>query len=182
MIFLRIFSRISWAKNGGRGKQVVLRSLILSREESSRSMRSISRKYGRLRSRSLMISRALSVRLPLLSAGQGIESAAKEVRAFSTVTVLKLIKSGGKALLPFVASLVEQLIALLSTMEMEGIDYLYLRAAQYNLTEEKIDKARSAGVSQSPLMEAIERCLDVLDEPTMKELAQDIKTAFNGLH
>jgi proteasome component ECM29 len=116
--------------------------------------------------------------LPFLLSGQGIESAAKEVRAFSTVTVLKLIKSGGKALLPFVPSLVEQLIALLSTMEMEGIDYLYLRAAQYNLTEENIDKARSAGVSQSPLMEAIERCLDLLDEPTMKELAPRLQNAI----
>lgn len=116
--------------------------------------------------------------LPFLLSSQGIESAAEDVRALSTITVIKLTKKGGKALLPFVPTLVDQLLALLSTMEMEGVDYLYLRAAQYNLTEEKIDNARSKGVSHSPLMEAIERCLDLLDEPTMKELVPKLQNAI----
>jgi proteasome component ECM29 len=116
--------------------------------------------------------------LPFLLSGQGIESSAKEVQAFATVTVLKLIKSGGKALRPFVPDLVEQLIGLLSTLEMEGVDYLYLRAAQYNLTEEKIDSARTTAVSQSPLMESIERCLDQLDETTMKELVPRLENVI----
>lgn len=63
-------------------------------------------------------------------------------------------------------------------METEGIDYVYLRAAQYNLTEEKIDNARSTAVSQSPLMEGIEKCLDHLDEPTMRELAYKLESAI----
>lgn len=116
--------------------------------------------------------------LPFLLSGQGIESSAKEVQAFATVTVLKLIKSGGKALRPFVPDLVVQLIGLLSTLEMEGVDYLYLRAAQYNLTEEKIDSARTTAVSQSPLMESIERCLDQLDEATVKELVPHLENAI----
>ena len=116
--------------------------------------------------------------LPFLLSGQGIESSAKEVQAFATVTVLKLIKSGGKALRIFVPELVEQLIGLLSTLEMEGVDYLYLRAAQYNLTEEKIDSARTTAVSQSPLMESIERCLDQLDEATIKELVPHLENVI----
>jgi proteasome component ECM29 len=109
--------------------------------------------------------------LPFLLSGQGMESSAKEVRQFATVTVLKLIKSGGKVLLPFVPELVEQLLGLLSTIEPEAINYIYQQAAQYNLTEAKIDSVRSDAVAQSPLMEGIERCLDLLDEPTMKEFA-----------
>jgi proteasome component ECM29 len=116
--------------------------------------------------------------LPFLLSSQGIESSAKEVQAFATVTVLKLIKSGGKALRTFVPDLVEQLIGLLSTLEMEGVDYLYLRAAQYNLTEEKIDSARSTAVSQSPLMESIERCLDQLDEATIKALVPHLENVI----
>lgn len=116
--------------------------------------------------------------LPFLLSSQGIESSAKDVQAFATVTILKLIKSGGKALRPFIPSLVEQLLGLLSTMEMEGVDYLYLRAAQYNLTEEKIDNARSTAVSQSPLMESIERCLDQLDEPTMASLVPHLENVI----
>ncbi|KAH6709539.1 proteasome stabiliser-domain-containing protein [Leptodontidium sp. MPI-SDFR-AT-0119] len=116
--------------------------------------------------------------LPFLLSGQGMESSAKEVRIFATVTVLKIIKNGGKALLPFIPNLVEQLLGLLSTMEQEGVDYVYLRAAQYNLTEAKIDNARSTAVSQSPLMEGIEKCLDQLDEPTMKDLAYRLENAI----
>jgi proteasome component ECM29 len=116
--------------------------------------------------------------LPFLLSEQGIESSAKEVQTFATVTVLKLVKSGGKALLPFVPNLVEQLIGLLSTLEMEGVDYLYLRAAQYNLTEEKIDSARTTAVSQSPLMESIERCLDQLDEETIKDLVPRLENVI----
>ncbi|EPE29251.1 ARM repeat-containing protein [Glarea lozoyensis ATCC 20868] len=116
--------------------------------------------------------------LPFLLSEQGMESSAEEVRVFGTITVLKLIKSGGKALLPFVPDLVEKLIGLLSTLEGQGVEYVRLRAAHYNLTEEKIDNARSTAVSQSPIMEAIERCLDILDEASMQELVPRLENAI----
>jgi proteasome component ECM29 len=119
--------------------------------------------------------------LPFLLSGQGIESSAKDVQGFAAVTILKLIKNGGKPLRPFVPTLVEQLLGLLSTLgEFEGIDYLYLRASSNNekYTAEDIDKARSSIVSKSPLMEAIERCLDLLDGPTMKELVPKLENAI----
>ena len=107
-----------------------------------------------------------------------MESSAKEVRQFATVTVLKLIKSGGKSLLPFIPELVEQLLGLLSTIEPEEINYIYQRAAQYNLTEAKIDSVRSDAVAQSPMMEGIERCMDQLDDATMKDLATRTENAI----
>ncbi|KAG9230448.1 proteasome stabiliser-domain-containing protein [Amylocarpus encephaloides] len=116
--------------------------------------------------------------LPFLLSEQGMESSAEEVRAFATITVLKLIKKGGKILLPFIPDLVEKLIGLLSTLEGEGIEYVRLRAAHYNLTEAKIDNARTTAVSRSPIMEAIDRCLDTLDEPTMKELVPRLETVI----
>jgi proteasome component ECM29 len=116
--------------------------------------------------------------LPFLLSEQGMESSAEDVRVFATITVLKLIKSGGKALLPFIPELVEKLIGLLSTLEGQGVEYVRMRAAHYNLTEEKIDNARSTAVSQSPIMEAIERCLDILDEDSMRELAPRLENAI----
>jgi proteasome component ECM29 len=117
--------------------------------------------------------------LPFLLSSQGIESSAKDVQIFSAVTVLKLVKNGGKPLLPFVPTLVEQLLGLLSTVgEMEGIEYLYLRASDNIQTKEKIDSLRSSAVSQSPLMEAIEHCLDLLDEPTMKALVPRLENCI----
>lgn len=122
--------------------------------------------------------------LPFLLGSQGIESSAKDVQTFSAITVLKLVKNGGKPLLPFVPDLVEQLLGLLSTIGEGGnggIDYLYARASANlvgDLTTEKIDQARSSNVSSSPLMEAIERCLDLLDEPTMKELVPRLENSI----
>jgi proteasome component ECM29 len=108
--------------------------------------------------------------MPFLFSPRGLESPAKEVQKFAYDTVLKLIKSGGKNLLPFIPSLVEQILGLLSTLEPDFINYIHLNAAKYGTTEEKIDEARSRMVSHSPMMEAIERCLDLADEPTMRLL------------
>lgn len=108
--------------------------------------------------------------MPFLFSTRGLESPAKEVQKFAYETVLKLVKSGGKSLLPFIPSLVENILGLLSTLEPDFINYIHLNAAKYDTTEEKIDEARSRMVSHSPMMEAIERCLDLLDEPTMKTL------------
>lgn len=119
--------------------------------------------------------------LPFLLSTQGLESSAKEVQFFALTTVLKLVKSGGKTLLPFVPNLVEQLLGLLSTLEPEAVSMVYQNAAKYNLTGDQIDAARASAISGSPMMESIERCMDILDEPTMKELVpaleRVIKTA-----
>jgi proteasome component ECM29 len=116
--------------------------------------------------------------MPFLLSDQGMQSSAQDVRVFATVTVLKFIKSGGKNLLPFIPNLIEELIGLLSTLEGEGADYVYLRAAHFNLTEAKIDSLRTNAVSRSPIMESIERCLDQLDEAAMAEVVPHLLNAI----
>jgi proteasome component ECM29 len=108
--------------------------------------------------------------MPFLFSTRGLESRAEEVQKFAYKTVLKLIKSGGKVLLPFVPTLVEQILGLLSILEPEAFNFVQMNAAKYNTTEDKIDEIRSQIVSHSPLMESVERCLDLLDEPTMAAL------------
>lgn len=116
--------------------------------------------------------------LPFLLSSQGLESSAKEVQLFALATVISLIKNGGKALLPFIADLVEQLLGLLSTIEPAELNYLYLNASNYGTTEEEIDSARSRMVSHSPLMDSIERCLDLVDEDTMKIVATRLESVI----
>ncbi|KAI9731286.1 MAG: proteasome component M29 [Claussenomyces sp. TS43310] len=108
--------------------------------------------------------------MPFLFSTRGLESSSTDVQKFAYSTVLKLVKSGGKALLPFIPTLVEQILGLLSTLEPDFINYIHMNAAKYDTTEEKIDEARSTMVSHSPMMEAVERCLDLLDDATMKSL------------
>ena len=113
----------------------------------------------------------LSVVLPFLLSTSGLESSAKDVREQSLSTLLQIIKKAGPgSLRPFIPELVEKLLALLTLFEPEAVNYVYLNAANYDLKQEDIDEMRLKGIRSSPLMEAIERCLDMLDETTTSKL------------
>ncbi|KAL8836363.1 MAG: hypothetical protein Q9170_002936 [Blastenia crenularia] len=117
--------------------------------------------------------------LPFLLSPSGLESPAQDVQTFSLSALLQIIKKSSKASLrPFVPDLVCRLILLLSSLEPEGIEYIRLRAEQYGVTGQQIDDARLSGVRGSPMLEAIERCLDFLDETTMQNLLGPLKNAI----
>ena len=119
--------------------------------------------------------------LPFLLSPSGMESSAKEVQAFSVHTLLEIIKkANGSTLRPFIPDLIERLVGLLSSLEPEAVNYIHLNASKYNLTEQKIDDMRLSSVRSSPLMEAIERCLDLLDEATMVQLQPRLESAMKS--
>lgn len=119
--------------------------------------------------------------LPFLLSTSGLESSATEVQAFALDTLLQIIKkSSGKTLRPFIPELVERLLGLLSSLEPQAVNYLHLNASKYNLTEQKIDDMRLASIRGSPLTEAIERCLDLVDEPTMEALVPRLENALKS--
>ena len=117
--------------------------------------------------------------LPFLLSPSGLESGAPEVQEFARKTLLKIIKSSnGKTLRPFVPDLVGRLLALLSSIEPEMINYLHLNADKYGLTAQELDDARLKHIRGSTMLEAIERCLDFLDESSMPELQQSLENAI----
>lgn len=117
--------------------------------------------------------------LPFLLSTSGLESGAREVQFFALETLLEIIKkSSAKILRPYIPELIERLVGLLSSIEPESINYIHLNASKYNLTEQKIDDMRLASVRGSPLMEAIERCLDLLDDDSMKALEPRLQNAM----
>ena len=117
--------------------------------------------------------------LPFLLSPSGLESGAPEVQDFSRKTLLKIIKSSnGKTLRHFVPDLVGRLLALLSSIEPEMINYVHLNAEQYGLTAQELDDARLKNIRGSSMLEAIERCLDFLDETSLSELQQSLETAI----
>ena len=116
--------------------------------------------------------------LPFLLSPSGLESGAPEVQDFSRKTLLKIIKSTNrKTLGPFVPELVGRLLTLLSSIEPEMINYIHLNAQQYGLTAQELDDARLKHIRGSSMLEAIERCLDFLDETSMPELQQCLDDA-----
>ncbi|QIX00250.1 hypothetical protein AMS68_005767 [Peltaster fructicola] len=119
--------------------------------------------------------------LPFLLSPSGMESSAQEVQLFAVHTLLEIIKkSNGQTLRPFIPELIERLLGLLSTMEPEAVNYIHLNASKYNLTEQKIDDMRLSSVRSSPIMEAIERCLDLLDDDTMQKLQPKLEHAMRS--
>lgn len=119
--------------------------------------------------------------LPFLLSPSGMESSAKDTQTFSVVTLLEIIKkANGATIRPFIPELVERLIGLLSSLEPEAVNYIHLNASKYNLTEQKIDDMRLSSVRSSPLMEAIERCLDLLDDDAMRLLQPKLESAMKN--
>lgn len=121
----------------------------------------------------------LKVVLPFLLSPSGLESGALEVQAFALKTLLQIIKSSdGKLLQPFLPELVGRLLGLLSSLEPQAINYIHLNADKYGITAQQIDDARLSSVRGSPMMEAIERCLDLLDESSMSSLRDSLENAI----
>lgn len=118
--------------------------------------------------------------LPFLLSDNGIQSNVEDVQLISLITVMKIARKGGKALKPYITTMVPQLLELISTVEPQAVNYYYQRANESS--KEEIDKMRSSMVSKSPITEAIEDCLRNVDKDVMDKLApalEDvIKTAL----
>ena len=121
--------------------------------------------------------------IPFLLSPSGLESSANDVQSFALLTLLEIIKnSSGHALRPFIPDMIYHLIALLSSLEPDVVNFIHLNADKYNLERDEIDDARLSTVKSSPMMEAIERCLDLVDSTTMVALSarleETVKTAI----
>jgi proteasome component ECM29 len=124
----------------------------------------------------------LETLLPFLLGTKGLLSDADDIRDFALTTVLKLVKEGGASIRPFIPELIDNFIALMSTLEPQIVNYLVLNADKYNLRNDDIDAKRLQSVGQSPMMDAIEQMLLQLDDTLMpifiSKLQQSIKKSI----
>jgi proteasome component ECM29 len=102
--------------------------------------------------------------LPFLLGNKGILSDADDIRNFALQTLLALLKKAGSAIRPFIGELIEQLVLLMSTLEPQIINYLTLNADKYNLRSEDIDAKRMQDIGSSPMMNSLEKLIDLIDE------------------
>ena len=108
--------------------------------------------------------------------------AAKEVQQYAIITVLQVVKKAPpKALRPFAPVMLETLVESLSSLEHEGVNYIHLNAHNYGVTAEKLDKMRVSSLSTSPVMEAIERCLESVDSSPSQDGGVYTNDAMNRL-
>lgn len=124
--------------------------------------------------------KVLSHLIPFLLGQNGLLSDAEDIRSFAFQIILNLCKESSIALKPYVSEMVEKLTVLMSTIEPQVINYLTLNADKYNLKAEDIDERRLQSVGSSPLLEAIERLLGLLDENLMEGFIQSLKPAIKA--
>ncbi|GAV27135.1 hypothetical protein PMKS-000596 [Pichia membranifaciens] len=115
--------------------------------------------------------------VPFLLGNNGLLSDSEDVKKFAFDTIMKLISTSSKSLKPFIANMVQQLILLMSSVEPQVINYLTLNADKYNMKVEDIDSQRIGLVGSSPMMEAIEKLMDLLDEKTIGEFIDELGVA-----
>ncbi|KAI8818240.1 proteasome stabiliser-domain-containing protein [Fimicolochytrium jonesii] len=101
---------------------------------------------------------------------KGLQSSAEDVRNFSLATILKICKKGGFLLKPHVTELVATLLECLATMEPQVLNYLTFHTDKYNISQEQLENSRLSAVRSSPIMDAIESCIDQVDGEVLKAL------------
>ncbi|ODV86213.1 hypothetical protein CANARDRAFT_211632 [[Candida] arabinofermentans NRRL YB-2248] len=102
--------------------------------------------------------------IPFLLGSNGLLSESEDVKTFAFDTILKISRTSSLALKPFVCEMIEQMIVLMSSIEPQVINYLTLNADKYNMKSEDIDSQRLNIVGNSPIMEAIEKLMNLLDD------------------
>lgn len=120
---------------------------------------------------------ALEQLLPFLLGTNGILNNADDVKTFSLRVLMKIIKTRSKSLKPFAAETIKQLILLMSSIEPQAVNYLSLNADKYKLTVEDIDAQRLSLLNSSPIMEAIETLMDLLDDALMPDFLDQLSDA-----
>jgi proteasome component ECM29 len=120
--------------------------------------------------------------VPFFLGDNGLLSDSEDVKKFAFETIMKLISTSSKSLKPFVAEIVSQMVLLMTSVEPQVINYLTLNADKYNLKVEDIDSQRLGIVGSSPMMEAIEKLMDLLDENNISDFigkfAASVKSAI----
>lgn len=116
--------------------------------------------------------------IPFLLGNKGLLSDSEDVKNFALETILKLCKVGGEAIKQFVPKLIDKFINLMSTLEPEVINYLILNADKYNIKNNDIDAKRLQSLGQSPMMDAIEKLMNLLDDSIMDEFITKLESSI----
>ena len=120
--------------------------------------------------------------IPFLLSPSGLDSNVQELQSSALHTLLEIIKnSRSTTLRPFIPNIVCHLLALLSSVEPGILNYAHLNADNYNIKRDELDDARLMMIKGSPMMEAIERCLDFVDDATMATLCPRLEETMHNV-
>ena len=101
---------------------------------------------------------------------KGLGSVSDDVKLFSLKTILQICDKSGSLLKPFVTEMMFVLLEGLSNFEPQVMNYLSFHVDKYNMTQQQLETSRLSAAKTSPMMSAIDKCIDQVDESILKEL------------
>ncbi|KAI9332879.1 proteasome stabiliser-domain-containing protein [Zopfochytrium polystomum] len=107
---------------------------------------------------------------------KGLQSMAEDVRKFSLSTILKICKIGGILLKPHMTEIIYTLLESLTALEPQVLNYLTFHVEKYNLTQDQLESSRLSAAKASPMMEAVEKCIENMDANIFESLSQKLIT------
>ncbi|RCK64423.1 Proteasome component ECM29 [Candida viswanathii] len=152
------------------------------RKEGTNLTKSLATKFTRILEKhtgeSARADAVLLFLIPFLLGNKGLLSDSQEVKDFALETLMKLCKSGNKSMKKYVPELIENFINLFSSLEPEVVNYLVLNASKYNVDHNEIDAKRMKSVGHSPLMDAIEKLVNQLDDSNLSDFITGLERAI----
>ena len=111
----------------------------------------------------------ISVVMPFLLGNSGLNASAQGVQLFALRSIVKLCEEAGPLLKPMIPEIVDQLLDVLTSLEPQEVNYIGFHVDKKDT--ETLDESRFHAVRSSPVMNAVERCIDLADEENMALLA-----------
>lgn len=99
---------------------------------------------------------------------KGLMTSAEDVRKFSLATILQICKTAGKFLKPHVADIAFTLLEAMSSLEPQMMNYLSFHVDKYQISQSQLETSRMAQARMGPVMEAVNICVDHIDEENIK--------------
>jgi proteasome component ECM29 len=107
--------------------------------------------------------------MPFLLGNSGLNASAQGVQLFALQSIVKLCDEAGDLLKPMIPEIVDQLLDVLTSLEPQEVNYIGFHVGKDHT--QTLDEARFHAVRSSPVMNAIEKCIDLADEKNMASLA-----------
>jgi proteasome component ECM29 len=134
--------------------------IILAQQLTTSLIRSVSeRKSGQ---------GIISIMMPFLLGNSGLNASAQGVQLFALRSIVKLCDEAGPLLKPMIPEIVDQLLDVLTSLEPQEVNYIGFHVSKKDT--DALDESRFHAVRSSPVMNAIEKCVDLADETNMELL------------
>ncbi|EMR10953.1 hypothetical protein PNEG_01098 [Pneumocystis murina B123] len=137
---------------------VRLAASVLCRYITSFIIKNIDYRNNKKSNQSIILEKSIPILL------KSVISDIQEVKGYALDTLIKICDTAKLSLKPFIPELIDNLLNFLTELEPQVMNYLELNTERFDITQEQLNDARVSLLRTSPILNAIESCIDQFDE------------------